>query len=326
MDSSSSPHSSRFSILLAFGCVYIFWGATYTAARVGVHFIPAAALAGVRLAIGGCLMLGFMALRGKRLWGSARDMRRVFLLGVLLLFAGNVGLVWAEFYLPSGFCALLVAIIPVYVALIEWMMPHGERLRLRGQIGLILGFLGLGILAWPSARTGLHGDWHQLVAIGILLLGALSFSCGSILSRNSKLSLDPFVCAGWEMLAASVCDLVLATSLRQWGHAVWNRDSISAIAFLILFGSLVGFTSYTWLLQNVPVSKVATYAYINPMVAVLLGAVVLDERLHGNEWIGMVIILGAVVLVTSSKLQPDAEISKSESVEAHVERAISIQR
>jgi drug/metabolite transporter (DMT)-like permease len=196
------------------------------------------------------------------------------------------------------------------------MLPHGERLRTRGQIGLVLGFIGLAILALPSARTGLHGDWHQIVAITVLLLGAFSFSCGSILSRNSKFSLDPFVCAGWEMLAASFCDLVVATSLRQWGHAVWNQDSISAIAFLVLFGSLVGFSSYTWLLQNVPVSKVATYAYINPVVAVLLGAIILGERLHGNEWIGMLIILPAVFLVNSSKLQPDSPSPAMESARA----------
>ncbi|MHB1856983.1 MAG: EamA family transporter [Acidobacteriaceae bacterium] len=147
----------------------------------------------------------------------------------------------------------------------------------------------------------------------------LSFAGGSVLSRNSKLSLNPFVCAGWEMLAASFCDLVLATSLRQWGHAVWNRDGISAIAFLVLFGSLVGFSSYTWLLQNVPVSKVATYAYINPVVAVLLGAFLLGERMHRNEWVGMLIILPAVVLVTSSKLQPDSEIAEIESMATEVE-------
>ncbi|MDR5726061.1 MAG: EamA family transporter [Terriglobia bacterium] len=319
MDPSHTSHASRYSILIAFCCVYVFWGATYTAARLGVHFIPAPALAGVRLIIGGSLMLGFMALRGKRLVGSAQEMRRLFLLGVLLLCTGNLGLVWAEYYLPSGLSALLVAIIPVYVASIEWMLPHGERLRTRGQIGLVLGFVGLAILAWPSARTGLHGDWHQIVAIAVLLLGALSFAGGSVLSRNSKLSLNPFVCAGWEMLAASFCDLVLATSRRQWGHAVWNRDGISAIAFLVLFGSLVGFSSYTWLLQNVPVSKVATYAYINPVVAVLLGAFLLGERMHRNEWVGMLIILPAVVLVTSSKLQPDSEIAEIESMATEVE-------
>jgi drug/metabolite transporter (DMT)-like permease len=278
--------------------------------------MPAPVLAGVRLAIGGSLMLCIMALWGKRILGTAQEMRRVFFLGVLLLFCGNVGLVWAEYYLPSGLSALLVAIIPVYVALIEWMLPHGERLRIRGQIGLLLGFAGLAILAWPSARTGLRGDRHQIVAICVLLLGALSFAIGSIWSRNSNLSLDPFVCAGWEMLAASFCDIVLATALGQWGHANWNRDSISAIGFLVLFGSLVGFSSYTWLLHNVPVSKVATYAYVNPMVAVLLGAVLLDEKLHGNEWIGMIVILLAVFLVTSSKLRSDVAIPEIESMEA----------
>jgi drug/metabolite transporter (DMT)-like permease len=313
METSRSTHVSSASIVLAFACVYVFWGSTYTAMRIGAHFLPATVLAGVRLAIGGSLVLGFMALRGKRLIGSAREMRRVFLLGLLMLFTGNIGLVWAEHYLPSGLSALLVAIIPVYVALIEWMMPHGERLRARGEVGLVLGFLGLVILAWPSVRTGLRGEWHQLLAIAVLLLGALSFSFGSVLSRNTRFSLDPFVCAGWEMLAASVCDLVLATAFQQWRHASWNHDSVSAVAYLVLFGSLVGFSSYTWLLQHVPVSKVATYAYINPMVAVLLGAIVLGERLHGNEWIGMMIILPAVFLVTSSKLQPGHELPEIES-------------
>ena len=304
MDSILRTRPPRYRILLAFACVYIFWGATYTAARFGVHLMPAPVLAGVRLSIGGCLMLSFAALRGKRIWGPVREMRRIFLLGVLLLFTGNVGLVWAEFYLPSGLSALLVAIVPVYVALIELMLPKGERLRSRGQIGLALGFIGLAILAWPSAHTGLHGDRHEIFAVGVLMLGALSFASGSILSHHSKLTIDPFVCAGWEMLIASICDLVLATCLREWGHAQWDRDSISAIAYLILFGSLAGFTSYTWLLQNVPVAKVATYAYVNPMVAVLLGALLLGERLQGNEWFGMVIILLAVFLVTSSRLQP----------------------
>ena len=156
-------------------------------------------------------MLAFMALRGKRLIGSMQEMRRFLLLGVLMLFFGNVGLVWAEYYLPSGLAALLVAIIPVYVAVIEWMMPHGERLRMRGQIGLVMGFIGLAIFAFPSARTGLRGDWHEFVAIVVLLLGALSFSIGSVWSRGTRFSLDPFVCAGWEMLAASFCDVVVAT-------------------------------------------------------------------------------------------------------------------
>ncbi len=302
MSSAPPAPASRYRIVLAFACVYTFWGATYTAARFGVHLVPAPLLAGLRLGVGGCIMLLFCALRGRRLWGSWADMRRVFLLGVLLLFTGNLGLVWAEFYIPSGFSALLVAIIPVYVALIELLLPEGERLRNRGQVGLILGFVGLAILAWPSARSGLHGDHRQVLAIVVLLLGALSFAGGSVLSRHSRLSLDPFVCAGWEMLTASACDLTLAAILHQGKQAQWNRDSVSAIVYLILFGSLMGFSSYIWLLRNVPVAKVATYAYVNPIVAVLLGAIFLGERLQKNEWFGMAVILLAIFLVTSSKI------------------------
>ncbi len=305
MSSSTKSPAHGYQILLAFGCLYIFWGGTYTAARFGVYLVPAPVLAGVRLGLAGCLMLVFAAISGKRILGSMAEMRRLFLLGVLLLFTGNVGLVWAEYYLPSGFSALLVAIVPVYVALIELLLPHGERLRISGQVGLVLGFAGLGILAWPSAHTGLHGDRHQILAMAALLLGALTFSVGSILSRRSNLSLNLFVCAGWEMLAASVCDIVLATCLREWGLAQWNRDSISALVYMIVFGSLIGFSSYSWLLQKVPVTKVATYAYVNPMIAVLLGALMLAERLKRNEWIGMAVILLAVFLVTSSRMQSD---------------------
>lgn len=304
MDSSTKSHSHSYQVLLAFACLYVFWGGTYAATRLGVQLVPAFVLAGVRLAIAGCLILLFTSLKGKRLLASLPEMRRLFILGVLLLFFGNVGMVWAERYLPSGLTALLVAIVPVYVALIELLLPHGERLRISGQIGLVLGFVGLGILAWPSAHTGLHGDRHQIFAIGVLLLGAFSFACGSIWSRMSKLSLNPFVCAGWEMLAASFCNLALAACRGEWTHAHWNHVSFSATGYLVVGGSLIGFSCYSWLLQNAPITKVATYAYVNPMIAVLLGAVLLGERLQGNEWIGMVIILVAVFLVTSSKMQP----------------------
>lgn len=318
MDSSSKSHSHSYQILLAFACLYVFWGGTYTASRFGVQWVPAPALAGIRLGVAGCLILLFTALTGKRIFASLSEMRRLFILGVLLLFMGNVGMVWAEHYLPSGLTALLVAIVPVYVALIELLLPHGERLRISGQVGLVLGFVGLGILAWPSARTGLHGDRHQIFAIGVLLLGAFSFACGSIWSRMSNLSLNLFVCAGWEMLAAGFCNLVLATCLGEWGHAHWNHISFSAVMYLIIFGSLIGFSCYSWLLQNASITKIATYAYVNPVVAVLLGAMLLDERLQGNEWIGMVIILTAVFLVTSSKMQPGHGAPEAPEMKADV--------
>ncbi len=257
-------------------------------------------------------MLFFARLSGKQITARMPEMRRLFLLGVLLLFFGNVGLVWAEFYLPSGLCALLGAIVPVYVALIELLLPHGERLRGGGQIGLAMGFIGLGILAWPSARTGLRADTHQIVAIAVLLLGSLSFACGSVWSRHTRSVLDLFACIGWEMLVASFCNLVLATSFGEWKHAHWNRASFSAVGYLIVFGSLIGFSSFSWLLHHVPVTKVTTNAYVNPMVAVLLGAIILGERLQANEWIGMVVILAAVFLVTSAKVHHGPAIPELE--------------
>lgn len=316
--SSSQRSAPQWQILSAFCSVYIFWSATYAASRIGVQYVPAPLLAGVRLVLGGCLMLSFCALRGKKILGSAREMRRLLLLGALLLFGGNVGLVWAEYYLPSGFAALLVAVVPIYVAIVEWLLPSGERLRVRGQVGLVLGFLGLAILVWPSLHHGLRGDARQVLAIVVLLLGALSFTCGSVLARRSPLSLHPLVCAGWEMLVASACDLSLGTALRQWRVAQWNHTSIAAVGYLLLFGSLAGFSAYVWLLAHVPVAKVATYAYVNPAVAVLIGAIFLGERLQPNEYAGMAVTLLAVFLVTSSSMRsgrPAAEV-KCIAVEA----------
>ncbi|HUZ05569.1 MAG TPA: EamA family transporter [Acidobacteriaceae bacterium] len=296
---------------MAFLCVYFLWGATYAAARIGVQQVPAPLLAGVRLTLSGSIVLAFFALRGKQLLGTRNEMIRLTILGMLLLFGGNVGLVWAEFYLPSGFSALLVAVVPIYVALIEWMLPHGERLQLRGQFGLVLGLVGLGVLVWPSARIGLRGDTRQIVAIGVLLAGALSWTCGSVLARRSHLTLNLFVCAGWEMIVAGACDILLGTLSHDWRLAHWNHEAFSAIGYLIVGGSLIGFSAYMWLVSHVPVAKIATYAYVNPVVAVLIGLLVLGERLQRNEILGMAITLFAVFLVTSSRMQdgrPTAEI------------------
>jgi drug/metabolite transporter (DMT)-like permease len=150
--------------------------------------------------------------------------------------------------------------------------------------------------------SGRYDNASQILAIVVLLLGAFSFTCGSVLSRRSNLTLYPLVCAGWEMLAASACDLTTSTVFRQWSHAHWTHTAIAAIGYLILFGSLGGFTAYIWLLSQVPVAKLATYAYVNPIVAVLIGAVVLGERLRNYEYVGMAVTLFAVFVVTSSQM------------------------
>jgi drug/metabolite transporter (DMT)-like permease len=301
----SSP--PRIAILLAFTSVYICWGATYTAMSIGVHLLPATILAGTRMLVGAGIMLGFCTVTGKQILYDKRTMAWLGLLGVLMLFGGNIGLVWSEKYLASGLAALLVAIVPLYVALIESLLPRGEQLKWRGWVGLGLGLLALVALLWPSfhSAAGSHGSGLpiQIVAAVAVLLGALSWAIGSVMFRRKQLPVNPLVAAGWEMLAAGVTNCFFATVTWQWPHAIWNRQSIGAIIYLVLFGSLLGFSCYIWLIHHVPVAKAATYAYVNPVVAVILGAVVLHERLQATEYVGMVAVICSVVLVTSSQMK-----------------------
>ncbi len=315
--STSTAHPARFAILVAFGSVYLCWGATYTAMSIGVRLLPAPILAGTRMLAGAAIMLSFCALSGKPLWPGPRTMGWLALLGAMMLFAGNVGLVWSETWLPSGLAALIVAVIPLYVATIEGLLPGGERLRARGVIGLGLGFLALLALLWPSFHAAVDAHSHlgamQLVAAAVVLLGGASWAFGSVMFRRLRLPVHPLVAAGWEMLAAGLCNLLLATSLWQWPYAHWNLRSVGAVGYLVLFGSLLGFSCYIWLIHHVPVSRVATYAYVNPVVAVILGAVVLGEHLRPTEYAGMFAVLGAVALVTSSEMQSGRKAAEIEA-------------
>lgn len=302
-------------IPLAFAIVYMCWGANFTAVSIGVRLLPVNVLAGTRMLAGAIIMLSFCAFQGKRILHDRATMAWLGLLGTLLLFGGNIGLVWSEKYLASGLSALILAVVPLYIALIESLLPSGEQLRLRGMVGMVLGLAALAVLLWPSFHSAFSNHSHsglmQVIAAGAVLLGALSWAIGSVLFRRLRLPVDPLVAAGWEMLAAAGCNCLFATATWQWPRAVWNRQSIGVILYLVFFGSLLGFTCYTWLIQHVPVAKATTYAYVNPVVAVILGALVLGERLQPAEYIGMVAVVIAVVLVTSSQMKsgrPAAEI------------------
>lgn len=318
---SAASHSAappRSAILLAFLSVYLCWGATYTAMSIGVHLLPATILAGTRMLIGAAIMFGICAIARKKLLYRPKIMLKLAGVGALMLLGGNLGLVWSEKYLPSGLAALIVAVVPLYVACIEMLLPTGERLRARGFFGLGLGLVALAALLWPSfhqaIRTHGRSDPMQFVAALVVLAGALSWASGSVLFRHMRLPVDPLVAAGWEMLVAGLCNCIIATAFWQWPRATWNMQSLGAIAYLVLFGSLLGFSCYIWLIHHVPVAKVATYAYVNPVVAVLLGALVLHERLAHSEYVGMVAVLCAVALVTSSQMKSGRSVAEVETV------------
>jgi len=296
----TSVRKSTFAIPLAFGCVYLFWGSTYLAIKVGVTYLPAMVLGATRFLVAGALMLLYCQIAGHRVLPTARQLGWLAAIGLLLLGGGNIGVVYGEAYVDSGFAALLVAIMPLYVALMNLLIPHAERLRARGWFGLALGFVGLFALLWPSMH--LTGGHTQMIGAAVVLGAALSWGAGSVLSRELKLPVNPMVAAGWEMLIAGLACALGATLFHQWPQAHWNHSSIGAVAYLITFGSLVGYVSFVWLLHNVPISKVSTYAYVNPVVAVILGALLLKEHLNASGYIGMAAIVIAVAIVNSSKL------------------------
>ena len=247
-------------------------------------------------------MLAFCALRGMAVRPSAREFGLLAVIGILMLVGGNTSVIWAEQYLPSGLTALIVAASPVFAALIGALLPHGEGLAARGWAGIAIGFAGIVLLVSPSLHTGIHGDRHQLIAAVATLLGTICWTSASVLSRHTTMRLNGFAAAGWEMLFAGIFNTAVMFSQGGYRGSHWGAKAGLSIFYLVIFGSLVTYTAYIYLLDHVAVSKVATYAYINPMIAVVLGAIFLAERLTPVEYAGMAAILIAVITVNSSKL------------------------
>ncbi len=307
-----NPGAPRSRILLCFACVYLFWGGTYLAMRFGVEVLPPFVLASTRFLISGPLMLGFCLVRGISIRPSGRELGLLAVIGILMLSGGNTSVIWAEQYLPSGLTALLVASVPIFAALIEAMLSHGEGLAMRGWVGIAVGFAGIVLLVSPDFKTANPAGNHQLIAAFVTLFGTLCWTSASVLSRHTTIRISGFAAAGWEMLFAGLFNAAIMLTQGGYKGSEWGPKAYLSILYLVIFGSLVTYTAYIYLLDNVAVSKVATYAYINPMIAVVLGAIFLTERLTPIEYAGMAAILVAVFLVNSSKLTTGRTVAEAE--------------
>jgi drug/metabolite transporter (DMT)-like permease len=297
----------KWLIPIAFFCVYFFWGSTFVAIRYGVQYLTPAFVSGFRYLLAGLILMGYLRVRGESIAISRRELVRAFGLGLLLLVGNNVLLGWAEEYVTAGYAALLTASVPLLIAMAESAIPGGTPLNRLGWVGTVLGLGGLALLLTPVLRHGLvlHGvgSADRALSIGtmILIVGISSWVVGSLLSGRFPSVLNPFVGSAWQMVMAGTVNILIGTALGGWHTAHWTVGVFEAVAWLTIFGSLVGYSSYTYLLHHVPVAKVATYAYVNPIVAVVLSAIFLHEGLHGSQWIAMGIILVAVAIVTASK-------------------------
>jgi drug/metabolite transporter (DMT)-like permease len=299
---------SRTSIVLAFAAVYFFWGSTYTAIRIGSADMPALLFAGTRFLIAGAILIAWCRFRGLRILWPPREMMIFCAVGLLLLGGGNVGLVYAEQTMPSGLSSLVLAVIPLMVALIEMLLPGGEPLPARGWLGMGLGFAGLVALVWPSIQAGVTGDRALLLALAALLGGAICWAIGSVLSRRARLEANSFVAAAWQMILAGIFSVALGTGLGEWPQFHVTPGAIGSLAYLITGGSLIGYTAFIYLLEHVPVGKVVSHSYINPVVAVILGILVLGERPQPAEFVGMAGVIVAVYLLTSARFKPKERV------------------
>ena len=299
------PSAQKTRIIVAFACVYFFWGSTYGAIHIaGLHLAPPLVAALRTLLSAGVLAL-FCLARDISLRVPSRTAWQLILVGVLFMSANNVLLIWAETKVPSGYASLVIAMIPILVALMETSLPGGETLNLRGWLGTLLGAIGMFALLWPALHSAKASPDHRsLAGFIILVVAALAFAVGSVLSRRFRFKVDTFAATTWQIGAASVVNLTIAIAAGNFQTADWDTAGVLSVVYLAIFGSVVGLTAYVYLLKHVPVTKVSTYAFVNPVIAVLLGVAIFHERLAPAEILGMVIILFAVATVILSRTKP----------------------
>ena len=294
-------HASRAQIVAAFASIYLIWGSTYLAIRYAVETIPPFIMGGVRFLISGAMLYLWARSRGAPK-PTRLHWRNAIIAGGFLLLGGNGAVVWAEQFVPSGLTALLVSILPFWLVIIEWVRPPRRRPSGAVLAGLVLGFIGIVVLVGPSDVGG-HGDVNPLGAL-VLILGSLSWAIGSFWSRDAQLPESGLLTTGMEMVGGGMLLLVVGTLAGEFSHLdIHSISNASAfgLLYLITFGSLLGFTSYIWLLDKVSPARLGTYAYVNPIVAVLLGWAIAGERLSIRTGVAAAIVICAVALITTAR-------------------------
>jgi len=289
-------------VWIALLALYIVWGSTYLAIRFSVETIPPFLHAALRFLISGAILYIWRRAAGDPA-PTAGNWRSTAIVGAALLLGGNGLVAWAEQTVPSGIAALLITTSPFWLVLFESMRAGGTKPTWQAILGLIVGFAGVFILIGPAEITGGEGSFDTFGVI-LLLFAPLFWSMGSIYAKGADMPKSTLLSTGMQMLMGAVALFLVSVvkgELSGFSLAAVSLRSWLALLYLITFGSLIGFVSYGWLLHNAPISLVSTYAYVNPVVAVLLGSLFADEPLNGRILIAAAIIIGSVVLINSAR-------------------------
>jgi drug/metabolite transporter (DMT)-like permease len=304
---------SRLLVVLCFAAVYILWGSTYLGIRYAIETLPPFLMAGTRFTLAGAILLTWSRLRGERFVSSLRQWQKALLVGALLLLCGNGGVTWAERYVASSLAALLVSTEPLLVVVLNWIVTR-KRPNSKVLLGVLIGLVGVTLLVSEGlSRNG--NSWLSLVGAGVVILASLGWAAGSVFSNRHPIQTSTSMASGMQMLSGGCLLLVLALGYGDFGrlnlaNASWT--SIGAFFYLLIFGSLVGFTAYSWLLNNVTPAMATTYAYVNPMVAVFLGWLIAGEPITKRMLIAAAVIVSSVVLITTFSREPGPAIHDSQ--------------
>jgi drug/metabolite transporter (DMT)-like permease len=287
-------------VVVALLSVYIVWGSTYLGIKIAIETFPPFLMAGIRFLIAGALLYGFVVVKEKK-YPKLIEWRDTTIIGILLLSAGNGFLVIAEKTIPSSIAAIVVATVPLWMIVIAWFLKIQTKPNKSTLVGTLIGFIGVVILMFPSHQEHLRFDTFGLL---ITLLGAILWSFGSIYSQKATLPSSVMLSTAMQMLSGGLVLIITATLFGEWQQfqiETLSSRSLLALAYLVLIGSLVGFSAYVWLLKNASPYLASTYAFVNPIVALFLGYLFADEVLGVKALIATMLIISAVVMITLFK-------------------------
>ena len=308
-------------VLLAFAAIYVIWGSTYLAILLAIKTIPPFFMAGTRFLIAGLILLVWALLKGEQI-PDKKSILKISLAGVLMLAVGNALLAWVEQYMESGLAAILVATVPLWFVLLDKKQWNYHFTNKQIIIGLIVGFAGVILLFAGKGSADLFNSKMKIISLIVLLVAEIGWTIGSLYSKYQKIQGSTLMKVAIQMVAASIVIFIGGFSLNeQKGFVISNIswESIGALAYLVIMGSLVAYMAYIWLLSIRPASLVGTHAYVNPVVAVFLGWLIADEHVNIQKLIGLVVIIAGLVIVNISKEKKVASIAGSPNKLSKVE-------